>query len=129
MKNTKKTSDMSIFCKKVLVQWSYRSKSMKITTQHLGLKLIVTAEGRIDSMTAVDFGTKINDFLDDSDEDINELVLDLAKVDYISSIGLRVILELQKRMSRQGSLTLINVTPPVLEVFEMTGFTNILTIE
>lgn len=102
---------------------------MKINTQILGVKLIVKAEGRIDTTTAVDFGTKINDLLDDSDEEIKELILDLAGVDYVSSIGLRVILELQKRMNNQGSMRLLNVTPPVLEVFEMTGFTNILTIE
>lgn len=102
---------------------------MKITTQGFGSKLIVKAEGRIDTMTAAEYGTGINDALDDSNEEIKELVLDLASIDYISSIGLRVMLELQKRMSNQGSLKLINVVPSVMEVFEMTGFTNILTIE
>lgn len=102
---------------------------MKITTQSMASKLIVKAEGRIDTMSAVEYGNTINDFLDDSDEPIKELILDLAKIDYISSIGLRVILELQKRMNNEGSMKLVNVVPSVLEVFEMTGFTNILTIE
>jgi len=102
---------------------------MKITTQEIGLKLIVKAEGRIDTTTAAEYGTGINDALDDSSEEIKELVLDLGGVDYISSIGLRVMLELQKRMNNQGALKLINVVPAVMEVFEMTGFTNILTIE
>ena len=102
---------------------------MKIITQMLGLKLVIKAEGRIDSMTAVEYGTTINDLLDNSDEEIKELILDLSDIDYISSIGLRVILELQKRMNNQGSMKLVCVTPPVMEVFEMTGFTSILTIE
>lgn len=102
---------------------------MKITTQWMGLKLVIKAEGRIDTTTAVDYGTTINDLLDDSDEEVKELILDFAGIDYVSSIGLRVILELHKRMLNQGSMKLINVTPSVMDVFKMTGFTNILTIE
>lgn len=102
---------------------------MKITMQRAGTKLVVKAEGRIDTTTAVNFGTTVNDFLDDSDEEVIELVLDFASIDYISSIGLRVILELQKRMNEQGSMKLINVAPSVIGLFKMTGFTNILTIE
>lgn len=102
---------------------------MKITAQRVGLKLIVNAEGRIDTTTAVEYGNKINDYLDDSDDEIKELVLDFSNIDYISSIGLRVILELQKRINNQGYMKLINVAPSVMEVFEMTGFTNILTVE
>lgn len=102
---------------------------MKITTQWLGTKLIVKAEGRIDTTTAVEYGTTINDLMDDSDEEIKELILDFANIDYVSSIGLRIILELQKRMNNQGSMKLINVVPSVNDVFKMTGFTNILTIE
>lgn len=103
---------------------------MKINTQMVGFKLIIKAEGRIDTTTAVEFGTTINDLLDDSEDEVKELVLDLSSIDYISSIGLRVILELQKRISnQQASMKVINVTSAVMEVFEMTGFTNILTIE
>lgn len=102
---------------------------MKMSVQRFGDKLVVNAEGRIDTTTAVDYGTKINDFLDDSDTEIKELVLNFEGIDYISSIGLRVILELQKRINDIGSLKIINVVPSVKEVFDMTGFTNILTIE
>ena len=102
---------------------------MEITSKSLGPKLVVKAIGRIDTMTAAEYGTTINDLLDDSNEEIKELTLDFTGIDYISSIGLRVMLELQKRMSNQGSMKLLNVMPSVLDVFKMTGFTNILTIE
>lgn len=102
---------------------------MEITARSIGNKLVVKAVGRIDTSTAAEYGTTISDFLDDSKEEINELVLDYSGIDYISSIGLRVMLELQKRMSNQGSMRLINVLPSVMDVFNMTGFANILTIE
>ncbi len=102
---------------------------MEITTECLESQLLVKAKGRIDTITATEYGTTINDCLDDSVAEIKELVLDFSQIDYISSIGLRVILELQKRMSNQGSMKLINVIPSVMDVFTMTGFTNILTIE
>jgi anti-sigma B factor antagonist len=57
------------------------------------------------------------------------LVLDMAKVEYISSAGLRVILKVQKLMLRQGKMKLINVNESVMEVFEITGFSDILNIE
>lgn len=102
---------------------------MKMSVQRFGQMLVVNAEGRIDTTTAVDYGSKINDFLDDSDAEIKELVLDFGGIDYISSIGLRVILELQKRINDTGSMKIINVVPSVKDVFDMTGFSNILTIE
>lgn len=102
---------------------------MKITTQRFGPKLIIKGEGRLDTTTAVDYGNKISDCLDDSNDEIKELILDFADIDYISSIGLRVVLELQKRISDSGSMKLINVVPAVMDVFKMTGFTNILSIE
>lgn len=102
---------------------------MEVTVKTIGQKLVIKAEGRIDTMTAAQYGTTINDSLDDSNEEIKELVLDFAGIDYISSIGLRVMLELQKRMNNQGSMKLINVMPSVMDVFKMTGFTSVLTIE
>ncbi len=102
---------------------------MEVSAKGLGAQLIIKAKGRIDTTTAAEYGTSINDFLDDSTSEIKELILDFSEIDYISSIGLRVLLELQKRMSNQGSMKLINVIPSVLDVFKMTGFTNILTIE
>lgn len=102
---------------------------MEMTSRNIGSQLVVKAKGRIDTSTAAEYGTGINDLLDDSETEVSELVLDFAEIDYISSIGLRVMLELQKRMSGQGTVKLINVVPSVLDVFKMTGFTNILTIE
>lgn len=90
-----------------------------------GTRMDVTVRGRIDTNTAPKFGGEVMDDLDG----IKELVLDFSAVEYISSIGLRVVLELQKKMNNQGSMKIIDVTPQVMEVFEMTGFTNILTIE
>lgn len=101
---------------------------MEVITQRAGANLLVKAKGRIDTTTAVDYGTSINDFLDDN-EDVKNVILDFENIDYISSIGLRVILELQKRMNDNGSLKIINVIPSVLDIFKMTGFTNIITIE
>lgn len=102
---------------------------MEVTSKTIGPQLVIKSKGRIDTMTAAQYGSIINDYLDDSSEEIKELILDFEGIDYISSIGLRVMLELQKRMSNQGSMKLINVIPSVMEVFTMTGFTNILTIE
>ena len=87
-------------------------------------KLYVKPFGRIDVNTAADFGIEINDALDD----IKDLVIDFAEINYISSIGLRVLLELQKRMNTQGTMTLTNVSAEVMEVFNMTGFSNVLNI-
>ena len=60
---------------------------------------------------------------------MKELVLDFAKLEYISSAGLRVLLAAQKTMSKQGSMKLIHVSDLVKEIFEVTGFVDILTIE
>ena len=98
---------------------------MEISKSKLGESgILIKPVGRIDVNTAVDFGCFINDELDGK----TELVIDFSEIIYISSIGLRVLLELQKRMNTQGSMKLINVKPEVMEIFNMTGFNNILTI-
>ena len=81
--------------------------------------------GRLDTMTASSLDKTIN-------EDIGEvqnLVLDLKGLEYISSAGLRVILGAQKKMQKIGSMKVTNVCAEVMEVFEMTGFADILVIE
>lgn len=98
---------------------------MELRKEKTGLKLLVKVSGRIDTNTAGEFGTQINDEL----EDVNNLTIDFAEVNYVSSVGLRAILELQKIMNTQGQMKIINVKPDIMEIFEMTGFTNILTIE
>ena len=88
-------------------------------------KLIVAPEGRIDTLSAPEFEKKVGEIIDG----VSELVLDMAKVEYVSSAGLRVILKVQKLMLRQGKMKLTNVNESVMEVFEITGFSDILCIE
>lgn len=91
-------------------------------------ELLVKPQGRIDVNNAVEFGSKIYDKLDDLD-DIKNLILDFEQVEYVSSMGLRILLELQKRMSAVGQMVLINVKKDIVDVFEMTGFDRILKIQ
>ena len=81
--------------------------------------------GRLDTTTAPALQKTITDDL----QDTRHLVLDLKKLEYISSAGLRVLLAAQKKMNAIGTMKLLNVRETVMEVFEMTGFADILTIE
>ena len=86
---------------------------------------IIEVVGRLDTITAPALDKTIN-------EDVGEaknLVLDLKGTEYISSAGLRVLLSAQKKMQKSGSMKVINVCEEVMEVFEMTGFADILVIE
>lgn len=87
--------------------------------------LVVTLEGRLDTTTAPDLEKELKDSLDD----VTELIMDFEKLEYISSAGLRVLLSAQKIMSRQGEMKLIHVSDTIMEIFEVTGFVDILTIE
>ncbi len=98
---------------------------MQIKKEKSESRLIVYPEERLDTETSIDFGVQVKDDLDG----ITELVIDFKKVVYVSSIGLRVILELRKQMNQQGTMKLKNVCKDVFAIFEMTGFTNILDIE
>lgn len=88
-------------------------------------KLYVSVEGRLDTITSPDLEKEINADI----EGVKELTLDFEKLEYISSSGLRVLLAEQKVMNKQGSMKLINVNDTIMEIFEVTGFTDILTIE
>lgn len=81
--------------------------------------------GRIDTLTAPSLDKMINEELDG----VTALTLDMNALEYISSAGLRVLLSAQKKMQKIGSMKLVGVCEAVMEVFEMTGFTDILTIE
>jgi anti-sigma B factor antagonist len=82
--------------------------------------------GRLDTITS----PQLEEALNDLPENINELILDLAELEYVSSAGLRVFLNAQKGMNeKSGKMTLRNVNDEIMEVLEMTGFTGILTIE
>ena len=98
---------------------------MNITTKKENTTLTVALEGRLDTTTA----PELDVFAEKELADTQELVLDFADLEYISSAGLRVLLKLQKVMNKKGSMKLIHVGEVVKEVFEITGFTDILTIE
>lgn len=87
--------------------------------------LTVALEGRLDTMTAPELEKELKTSL----EGVTELTLDLAKLEYISSAGLRVLLAAQKIMSKQGSMKLIHVDEVIREIFDVTGFSDILTVE
>ena len=97
---------------------------MNIAKETSGNTLTVTLEGRLDTITAPDLEQSLSDL-----EGIKHLVLDFADVGYISSAGLRVLLALQKRMAKLGDMKLTHVDQLVMEVLEMSGFVDILTIE
>ena len=98
---------------------------MEITKTQGGTKLTVAVSGRLDTNTAPELDAAIKESI----EGMTEVVLDIADLEYISSAGLRVLLSTQKTMMRQGSMKVINVQEPVMEVLEVTGFSDILTIE
>lgn len=97
---------------------------MEIIKNVNGSTLTVGIEGRLDTTTAPQLEAELKN----SVNGISELVFDLGKLEYISSAGLRVLLSAQKVMNAQGSMKITNVIPEVMEVFEITGFTDILTI-
>ena len=86
---------------------------------------IIEIVGRLDTTTAPMLEKAINEDIGDT----KNLVLDLKAVQYISSAGLRVLLGAQKKMQRIGFMKVVNVCETVMEVFEMTGFADILVIE
>ena len=88
-------------------------------------KALFTLTGRLDTTTAPDLEKEFKDSLDS----VSELTLDFAGLDYISSAGLRVLLAAQKTMNKQGSMKLKNVNETIMEIFEVTGFSDILTVE
>ena len=97
---------------------------MKITKKQNGTVLEVAPEGRLDTMTAPEMEKELKDL-----NGITELIMDFSALEYISSAGLRLLLSLQKTMSRQGGMKVTHVNEIVNEVFEVTGFSDILTIE
>lgn len=99
--------------------------SLKIEKKNEGTKEIVLLSGRLDTTTS----PELEVFVEKELTEAQELVFDLAELEYISSAGLRVILKVQKLMNKKGSLKLIHVNDVIEEIFEVTGFADILTIE
>ena len=97
---------------------------MNIMKNKDGSKRTLTLEGRLDTNRAPQLEAELKTSL----SGITELELDFSGLEYISSAGLRVLLAAQKTMSRQGKMTIRNVNETIMEVFEITGFVEILTI-
>ena len=85
----------------------------------------MSIEGRLDTSTAPELETAVKSEI----EGVTSLIFDVEKLAYISSAGLRVLLSSQKIMSKQGEMKVINVSDTIMEIFDITGFTDILTIE
>lgn len=98
---------------------------MTIRKELNGSSLVYQLEGRLDTNTAPELEKELKQDI----VPIKDLVFDLKDLDYISSAGLRVLLATQKIMNRQGKMTVRNPQEPIYEIFEVTGFTDILTIE
>ena len=90
-----------------------------------GAELIVKVVGRLDTTTA----PELEAALKESFEGLEKLVLDFSELDYLSSAGLRVLLQSQKTMNKQGEMVVRNVNETISEIFEVTGFADVLTIE
>ena len=88
-------------------------------------ELVLEITGRLDTITAPALDKTINENLGE----IKNLILDFKQLEYISSAGLRVLLSAQKKLQQNGTMKLKNVREEVMEVFEITGFVDILTIE
>lgn len=99
---------------------------MEMSIQINGAEMVIALDGRLDTNTAPDLEKKLGTQL----ESVDSLVLDLEKLRYISSAGLRVLLAAQKKMNaKKGKMVIRHVNEMNMEVFEVTGFLDILTIE
>ena len=98
---------------------------MNIEQKRNGTALTIAPEGYLDTITAPALGTVLETAL----EGVKELTFDFEKLEYISSSGLRQLLFAQKTMDRKGSMKVIHVNETIREIFEVTGFSDFLTIE
>ncbi len=98
---------------------------MEIKTTKNSGELTVALSGRLDTLTAPDLEDKLYEELDEAEK----LIFDFAELEYISSAGLRVLLGAYKMMDEKGGMLVRNVTEPVMEIFEVTGFSDVLDIE
>lgn len=98
---------------------------MEIKKKKEGDSLTIAIEGRLETTTAPELESAVKDSI----EGVKQLTFDFSKVDYISSAGLRVLLNAQKIMNRQGGMKVCNINEIVAEIFDVTGFSDILTIE
>lgn len=99
---------------------------MTITKNTENAVLTLALEGRLDTNTAPELEKEVSTDLTD---DVETLILDLKELEYISSAGLRVLLAAQKKMNKQGNMVIKNANDMIMDVFQVTGFVDILTIE
>lgn len=97
---------------------------LKITKSVLNEKTTFVLEGRLDTVTSPELESELKQTLNDA----QSLTLDFEKLDYISSSGLRVLLTAQKTMTGRGEMQIVHVKDIIMEIFEITGFSEILTI-
>ena len=98
---------------------------MTIEIKKEAKSLILKIAGRLDTTSAPEMEKAVNENI----SGVEELVIDMENLEYISSAGLRVLLSAQKTMNGQGSMKVINVSDAIMEIFEITGFNEIMTIE
>ena len=98
---------------------------LNIEKKKEGSKLELVLAGRLDTTTAPELEKELKASLDG----VDELVFDMASLEYISSAGLRVLLSAQKIMNQQGTMKVLHVNETIMEIFEVTGFSDILVIE
>ena len=98
---------------------------MTIKKEQNGAELKILVEGRLDTTTAPELDNELKSSLDG----VEKLEFDFSELEYISSAGLRVLLSAQKVMNKQGSMVVKNVSEEIKEIFEVTGFVDILSIE
>ena len=98
---------------------------LNIEKKACGKELVLNLEGRLDTLSSPDLEKVLKEELDD----VTDLTIDMKNLEYISSAGLRVLLYGQKRMRTEGSMRIKNVNETIQEIFEVTGFNDILTIE
>ena len=104
---------------------------MEFNIKRTGINgLYVQAAGRLDLDSAVEYGTKIKDTIEDSEETVTEVILDFSEITFISSFGLKIILELYKLLkSQEGVLKLKNVSEQLMGSFKLVGFDKFLVFE
>jgi len=98
---------------------------MNINKKQNGSELLIELDGSLDTTTAPELDKVIRDSLNG----ITSLIFDFKKVDYVSSAGLRVLLVAYKIMTKQGNMVIRNVNQDIMDIFQITGFVDILTIE
>ena len=98
---------------------------MNIELERTNEALVISLKGRLDTNTSPLFEEKITNL----EEGVKDLIINMKELEYISSAGLRVLLAAQKKMNKLGSMKVINVCDSIMEIFEITGFIDILVVE